>query len=88
MINEKVLCDMLNTVRGIRRLHVTPEFYVGFARWCDKMIADRHSERIGGGEYNYHNHLAYLPDDEIIERRLGDGFRFRGMDVRLAKEFR
>jgi hypothetical protein len=72
---------------GVIRLHVTPEFYTGYTRWIAREIMKQ--EDWTGRENPIKVQGTYLASDEdIIDKRLGDSFTFRGIQVRLAKEFR
>lgn len=73
---------------GIRRLVVTPEFYVGFARWHAQEWFKREIWPEINLGYCRAMDIQLAGDDEIIERRLADNCYYRGLTIQLAKEFK
>ena len=88
MITQKeqdALVVMLNA--GVVRFHINRAFYVRWSRWMEREIANR-SYDTGPQYQQLASRVAHASDDKIVNERLGDGFRFRGLDVRLAKKHR
>jgi len=86
IVTENNLKQALYHLPGVRGLSVTPEFYVGFTRWIDGEIRKADDYFLRDYIMDGRN-IQYMTDDEIIEKRVGDKFTYRGVEVRLAKEF-
>ncbi len=88
MIARQKLLDALDLLRqsGVRRMHVTPAFYIGYVRWWAQTILDAPWDL--GQNHAIASRLSYRSDDDIVTERSGDSLYYRGMSVRLADEFR